>query len=371
MILPGNAQAIGRRAEQQDAHAFSDLADEATVARSGALCVVCDGMGGHAAGGEAARAAVAGFLASYRDRDTADTIPVSLARALDAANEAVLEVAVRAGDAGSTLVAAVVHEGLLHWIGLGDSRIWLLRAGRLHRVNHEHRHRGDLLRQAAHGRLGWAEALADPLGERLTASLGEAPLPRADASLHGFPMQAGDQVLLVTDGLYRSVDAASLLAAARAANDARAGAGADPQALCDRWADLALAADLPDQDNLTIASLAWPIDADAAEARPSAAPVESPGVPLPGEGAQDAPSRASPTPTLPPEAPVRSGPAPRWRRPALLAGVVGAVAVAAWVGQRLAAGDAAPEPQAVPTPARPAAADALGQAPDRPKRAAP
>jgi protein phosphatase len=253
-VLPGNAQALGQRAEQQDAFAFSDLGDAEVCARSGALCVLCDGMGGHAAGGEAARAAVAGFLDHYQHRPPGEAIARSLERALQAANDAVLDVAARAGDSGATLVAAVVHDGWLRWISVGDSRLMLLRDGRLHRVNREHRHRATLLRLAAGHAQGWAEARDDPSGEHLVASLGEDPLSAVDRSRRPWPLAPGDRVVLASDGLYRSVDEAALLAAA-AAVDARG--EATPQALCSAWVELALAAGQPEQDNVTVAAMAW------------------------------------------------------------------------------------------------------------------
>lgn len=287
MWSPGNAQALGRRSEQQDAFAFSDLADAGFVAHSGALCVVCDGMGGHAAGGEAARAAVAGFLAAYQGRDPAEPIGRSLQRAADAANEAVLDVARAAGDAGSTLAAAVVHAGTLHWLAIGDSWLLLRRGGHLVRINRDHSYRGELLRRAANGDLPWPEALADPLGERLTASLGEASLPPPDQSRRGFPLQPGDQVYLATDGLYRSADLAALEAAATP--------GAMPDAVCAAWVALALAADRPDQDNVTVAGLAWPAPAVGADTDATERPVSPPVSIGPPAGTGGIP-RSSPTP---------------------------------------------------------------------------
>lgn len=366
MVLPGNAQAIGRRAEQQDAFAFSDLADAAFCAHSGALCVVCDGMGGHAAGGEAARAAVARFLGCYCTRDTAEPIERSLARALDAANEAVLEVAAQAGDSGSTLVAAVIHGGQLHWTSLGDSRLWLLRAGRLHRINREHRYRGELLRRAVNAELPWAEALADPLGERLTASLGESPMPAADASLRPWPLRPGDQVLLATDGLYRSVDTAHLERIAAVAVDK---SSPGPQRLCDRWAELALAADLPDQDNLTVAGLAWQPEAVAGE---PAALATGPSAALTAVANLSVTAPLPPTPPSAPEAdaPTPGARPPRFHRPIALAALALGGAAATWLAQR---GDDAPPSSPLPAPTARAAsqADGMSQAPDRPKRTPP
>lgn len=359
MLCPGNAQALGRRSEQQDALAFSDLSDTPFVAHAGALCVVCDGMGGHAAGGEAARAAVAGFLDSYRRREPSEPIPRSLVRAADAANEAVLDVARHAGDSGSTLVAAVLHAGHLHWIAIGDSRLMLWRDGRLHRINREHSHRRDLMRQATQGELPWQAALTDPLGERLTASLGEPVLPPADRSRRGFPLQPGDQVYLATDGLYRSVDTTTLAQAVEP--------GALPDTVCSAWVALALAADRPDQDNVTVAGLAWRADGRD----------DPTGRPAPSIG-QPAGARAG-APGARPGAQTATASRAASTRMAGVAAAVCALVAAAWLALtpaptadpadgRRAEGARAPTPE---RPASPAGPTVGGPAPARPSPASP
>jgi protein phosphatase len=45
-IIPGNAQHLGSRKEQQDDFGFSDLDDVTFVNHAGVLAVVTDGMGG-------------------------------------------------------------------------------------------------------------------------------------------------------------------------------------------------------------------------------------------------------------------------------------------------------------------------------------
>ncbi|MGD9942249.1 MAG: PP2C family serine/threonine-protein phosphatase [Burkholderiaceae bacterium] len=257
MVIPGNAQHIGRRAAQEDAFAFSDLEALDFLAHGGAMCVVCDGMGGHAAGAAASDAAVKAFLAAYQAKPAAETIGAALLRAVSAANEAVAAVADREGDSGSTLAAIVVHDARLFWVSVGDSRIWLRRDERLFRVNREHHYRAELRRRAARGELTRADAESDPRGEQLTSSLGERPLGAVDHCLRGYPLQPGDAVFVASDGLYKALDDAALteLAAATAAGT--------PTEICAAWLAATLARAAPDQDNVTVAGLQWPAARDA------------------------------------------------------------------------------------------------------------
>jgi len=246
MLAPENAQHVGARAHQEDAFAFSDLADAKFVAHGGAMCVVCDGMGGLAAGAAASRAAVSAFLGRYVSKPPNETIPVALRESLTAANEAVLALSAIEGDCGSTLAAVVVSGNTMHWVSVGDTRILLLRDGRLFRVNREHRYQVELRRECAHG-----DGIApfppddDPRGDQLTSSLGEAPPGAIDISVRGLRWHPGDSVFVVSDGLYRTLDHGALGELARESG---------PE-ICTAWVQAAIAAQRPDQDNVTAIGL--------------------------------------------------------------------------------------------------------------------
>ena len=95
-FVPGNAQHVGARNEQQDAFGFSDPGDRKFVAHGGVVGVLADGMGGLECGGEASRVAVRDFLKAYEEKTLEEPVPDALCRALQAANRSVLETA-RAG----------------------------------------------------------------------------------------------------------------------------------------------------------------------------------------------------------------------------------------------------------------------------------
>jgi protein phosphatase len=244
---PGNAQHIGARKEQQDAFAFSDPADKKFVAHGGFLALVSDGMGGLSNGREASAAAARTFLSAYEGKTPEETIPAALARSLQAAFEVVqgLNRAAGNGQSGATLVAAVAHDGHLYWVSVGDSRLYLIRQGRLVQLTRDHCYRERLFDQVAGDRLPLAEALTNPEREHLTSYLGMVGSPEIDGNTRPFFLEPEDQVVLCTDGVYRAVSETEFAAAF---------AGGSPSAECEALKATILARATEQQDNLTMAA---------------------------------------------------------------------------------------------------------------------
>ncbi|WP_295882310.1 protein phosphatase 2C domain-containing protein [uncultured Thiohalocapsa sp.] len=206
-IRPGNAWWQGRRQEQQDAFGFAGFDDAVLRTHGGVLMVLADGMGGMSGGREASRIAVEHFMAAYRQKPAQEDIPTALERALAAANRAVYELALTRegeGEVGTTLVAAVVHEGSVHWISVGDSRLYLYQAAgdTLTLCTEDHTQGNELLEQVARGALTRAAAEADPDFHALVSFLGLRDIPKVDRSVRPLPLTAGDRLLLVSDGVY-------------------------------------------------------------------------------------------------------------------------------------------------------------------------
>jgi protein phosphatase len=206
-LTPGNAQWIGRRAEQQDAFGFTGFDQAYFLAHAGVLAVLADGMGGMSNGREASRLAVQGMLESYREKRPDESIPDALMRGLEVANTAVYELACASageGNVGTTLVAAAVHGEHLYWVAAGDSRLYLYRGadGSLTQCTQDHNYGNELLLQVVDGELSRDEIENHPDRGALTSFLGMAEIPKVDCNLHPLPLTPGDRLLLCSDGIH-------------------------------------------------------------------------------------------------------------------------------------------------------------------------
>ncbi len=249
-IIPGNAQHIGTRKQQQDDFGFSDIDNAEFISHGGVIAVLTDGMGGLEMGREASRTAVRAMRNAYEAKSPKETISGALDRALHLANKAVFEMAEKAGleeDVGTTLVAAVVHQEALHWVSVGDSRIYLFRKGQLTRLTSDHVYARKLAKEAAMGNISREEAENDPDRDALTSYLGLSEMPEIDRNVNGFSLEPEDRILLCSDGLYRALpekEIARML-------------GGHPQDDAESLVRNSLSKKHPHQDNLTIAILAY------------------------------------------------------------------------------------------------------------------
>lgn len=248
-VIPGSAQHIGEREEQQDAFGFSALHDPEAVKRYGMLAVLADGMGGLAMGKEASQLAVQTLLNEYLGKSAGETVPEALEKALREANKAVYELALQhelEWNVGTTLVAAVIKEGMLHWISVGDSRIYLYRDGVLVPLTRDHVYANQLYERVKAGQLTKEEAESHPERHLLTSYLGIPKLDEIDANRKPFHLAAGDWVLLCSDGVYDELSEPLLEVAVRM----------PPQQAAEFILQYVLALEYPYQDNATIAILA-------------------------------------------------------------------------------------------------------------------
>ena len=173
------------------------------------LYAVADGIGGLPGGAEAAQAAISALLKEARDADQRKQ-PVDLCRALKVANQAVLELASRlAPDSGlgTTLCATLVRDGKLLIANVGDSRCYLFRDGRLQLLTTDDTVENEVLQRRARGE---KVQLEERYRNALTRCIGQ-PMP-LDVAISTHPLQAGDQILVCSDGISRLVDDAGIAA---------------------------------------------------------------------------------------------------------------------------------------------------------------
>lgn len=205
--------------------------NEDSLAVNPPLFVVADGMGGHKAGDVASEVAVNTMAALAPRKADVDL----LGRAMEAANHAVITEAGKAGreGMGTTMTACVVQGEKLAIAHVGDSRAYLLHAGKLQQVTRDHSLVADLVEQ---GRLTPEEARVHPKRSVITRALGSDPHMQPD--LYEITASAGDRLLLCSDGLHGMVDDGVIQAglarirdpqrcAAALVNEAIAAGGAD------------------------------------------------------------------------------------------------------------------------------------------------
>ena len=173
----------------------------------GLVVVLADGMGGHAGGGVASRIACEAFLsAETAERGPPGTTPVhELLDSLDAANAAiahrVAEQPMFSG-MGTTLIGATLGVAGLEWISVGDSLLYLWRAGALRRLNADHSLAPEIDKLAEAGKISWEKALADPRRHYLRSAVTGDDLDLIDRAPAPLALEAGDIVLIATDGIH-------------------------------------------------------------------------------------------------------------------------------------------------------------------------
>jgi protein phosphatase len=181
------------------------------------IYLVCDGMGGAAAGEIASHIATETFLHSIGQSASLPAEPhshnsaalptdypqIRLEQAVRAANLAVYRRAQKyraLRGMGTTLVATLVHRthtGCTAWIAhVGDSRCYLLRANNLRQLTTDH---SLVEEQIQAGLLSRQEAEFSPVRNVITRAVGTQLTVPADILAH--PLQSGDVLLLASDGL--------------------------------------------------------------------------------------------------------------------------------------------------------------------------
>jgi protein phosphatase len=173
------------------------------------LLVVADGMGGHAAGETASRLAI-GAITSLAwefpdwifrvDKEHTAEIRRRARRIVEQINAIVFELGqrdLRLRGMGSTLTAARSYGRDLLIVHVGDSRAYLLRSGRLHRLTKDHTY-AQLLVDT--GQIAASDAGASKVRHILTNAVG-GPSAEVSVDIDLLRLDHGDCLLLCSDGL--------------------------------------------------------------------------------------------------------------------------------------------------------------------------
>lgn len=165
------------------------------------IWAVADGMGGHARG-DAASNQLIETLASVSSFQSAFDLSEQVNSAIQAVNGSL---SANVDMSGATVVALMAYERQYSCVWAGDSRAYLYRNGALKRLTRDHTYVQGLVDAGA---LSEDEARRHPKANVVTRAVGasaELVLDEVTGSL-----QAGDRVLLCSDGLSGLVDERSI-----------------------------------------------------------------------------------------------------------------------------------------------------------------
>ena len=215
LTVCGGTNIGSEREENQDTFVIADLESgrvsrpcirtEVWISRPGVLMLVCDGMGGRAAGDVAAQLA-ATFInheLQAEGNNVGQAPAQSLKRAVLGANKAILDEAKAHPEElgmGTTCTAAIVSPDRLAIVQVGDSRAYLLREGQLRTLTRDQTVVSDLVDD---GTLKTEEAARSPYRHILAQALGtNAKVTPVSTDVD---LREGDRVLLCSDGLHGPV----------------------------------------------------------------------------------------------------------------------------------------------------------------------
>ncbi len=244
LLHSGKLSHIGmlRRNNQDSLAAIECVMMVQSLSGACGVYVVADGMGGHKAGEVASaitvNAVVANLLGStiaplYSD-DAADdiiaeqTVRGRITAAIQEANQQVNGMRVREGsDMGTTVVTALVMDGRLYIGNVGDSRAYFYRPDEpIRQLTADH---SLVARLVQLGQISEAEAAVHPHRHVIFRSLGEKGRVEVDTFVE--TLQAGDRVLLCSDGLSGMVSDSDMTAVLASEPD--------PQVASQRFVELA------------------------------------------------------------------------------------------------------------------------------------
>jgi serine/threonine protein phosphatase PrpC len=201
--------------------------DTCAAAPEAGAYVVCDGMGGAAAGEIASTLAADTFLANLTPAPRGGEPQARLNAAIQAANHAVYQQSrqsAKLAGMGTTLVG-LLHAPILNgksvkrrtaadhtnsrvtdpptlWLGhVGDSRCYRRRRGKLEQLTHDHSLVEEQLRA---GQITAEQAAHSPMRNLITRAIGSQPTVEAEIQSHR--PQPNDIYLLASDGLTHEVD---------------------------------------------------------------------------------------------------------------------------------------------------------------------
>lgn len=202
-IRIGKVHSIGKRENQQDSFAYSDVNNPEVVDKKGMLLLVADGMGGMSNGAEVSSTVALECLRFFDSHDIINNMPQYLYEMVQYVNDKVNDLlgSDGIGKSGSTLVALHIKEHQVHWISIGDSLIYLYHDNALTRLNKLHNYETELNERVMRGEISPETAMAQPNKAALTSYIGAGEIALIDQNDTPLQINPGDRLVLMSDGI--------------------------------------------------------------------------------------------------------------------------------------------------------------------------
>lgn len=182
--------------------------DRAGYDERAGIYVVCDGMGGQAAGEVAAELAVKTILEYYGQGKANGNLEENIREAITLANAAIRQLAASEPQyhkMGSTVVAVAIRDATAAVANVGDARGYLLRAGEVKQITNDH---SLVAEQVRRGMLKPEEAEKAPWKNVVTRALGGAD--EVEPDVVSVTLRPHDRFIVATDGVTKFVPDAKI-----------------------------------------------------------------------------------------------------------------------------------------------------------------
>lgn len=244
-VNTGNCQNQGARPYQEDSFGYSDIINSDVVSEKGLFAVLSDGIGGLSDGKEVSSYVVQAAISAFEGIDPRGSIHLMLKSIVEGINKNICENYVQNGvsTAGATVVLAYIFKNRIYWACAGDSRLYLLRNGKMLALNEDHDYKNELFREYLRENIELAAVESNPQRDSLVSFIGKAGQLNIDCSVTGFRIKPGDTFVLCSDGIYNGISDETM-AEILSVNDAQEASEAIVRSVLDMR--------YPGQDNMTV-----------------------------------------------------------------------------------------------------------------------
>lgn len=206
-ITLGSISSRGARPYQEDSFGFSSIKKKDASAY-GFTAVVADGMGGLSNGAVISKYTVSTLIELSMRCTPKLPADIFLQSALRQINYGVVSAKIKGG---STAAAVKCRKDGIYWCTVGDSRIYLMRSGRLTALNEDHDYISTLLDDVISRKLTYRDVLDDPQKDSLEFYIGCGEKLTVDGNVRPLIPMKNDKLLLCSDGIYNAASEDEML----------------------------------------------------------------------------------------------------------------------------------------------------------------